>query len=212
MILLYSRHIGVHLLYNIMDMPALSKRDHITDVALNVFYKRGFHATGIEKIIQEAGVSKKTLYNHFKSKDELILAVLRKRDELFRNNFMRSVERLAKEPRNQLIAVFDVLNEWFNDKDFCGCMFINASAEFASHDDPCHIISKEHKRLMFEYVRGLAERAGAKNPSELSEQLNLLAEGATVNAHVCDDKDAAKKAKKMGKVFIDQALDQNGQT
>ncbi len=193
-----------------MDMPIPSKRDHITNIALDLFYKHGFHATGVEKIIQEAGVSKKTLYNHFKSKDELILAVLRKRDEMFRNNFMRSVERLAKEPRGQLIAVFDVLNEWFNDKDFCGCMFINASAEFANQDDPCHIISKEHKRLMFEYVRELAEKAGVKNPSELSEQLNLLVEGAIVNAHVCDNKEITKTAKKMAEVFIDQALDQKG--
>lgn len=178
------------------------KREQIITVALDLFYKDGFNATGVEKIRDAANVSKKTLYNHFKSKDELILTVLRRRDEEFRNNFMRAVERLSRSPAQRLEAVFDAAHEWFNSKNFYGCMFINASAEFTSADNPCHVASAEHKNLMFQYIKKLAEDAGAKNPAELSEQLNLLIEGATVQAHVCGDKKAALVAKKMGKVFI----------
>ena len=187
-------------------MPTPSKREQIIDVALNLFYQGGFTATGVDKITAESGVTKKTIYAHFKSKDELILATLRRRDEIFRNNFMRSVERLGKTPREQLDALFDTCDEWFNSKTFSGCMFINASAEFSAQDNPCHVVCAEHKRLMFEYVRSLAASAGAKNPSELSEELNFLIEGATVHAHVNGDKKAALKAKKMAQVFIDRAL------
>lgn len=183
-----------------------SKREQIVDVALNLFYQGGFNATGVDKITAESGVTKKTIYAHFKSKDELILATLRRRDEMFRNNFMRSVERLGKTPRERLDAVFDTIDEWFNSKTFSGCMFINASAEFSDQDNPCHLVCAEHKRLMFDYIRELSIHAGAKNPDELSEELNFLIEGATVQAHVCGDKKAGIKAKKMAQLFIDKAL------
>jgi AcrR family transcriptional regulator len=187
-----------------MSQP--SKREQIIDVALSLFYKDGFNATGVEKIREAANVSKKTLYNHFKSKDELILTVLRRRDEQFRNYFMRAVERLGITPTKRLEAIFDAADEWFNDKDFCGCMFINASAEFTDSENPCHIVAAEHVRLMTDYIKDLAEKAGAQNSEELAEQLFLLMSGATVKAHVSGDKSAAIKAKKMAKIFIEQSL------
>ena len=184
-------------------MPALSKRDIIVATALRLFYRHGFNATGIERIVKEAGVSKKTLYNHFKSKDELVLATLRQRDELFRNNLMRETERLGSTPRERLLSIFDVHHQWFQQKDFSGCMFINAAAEFSSHQDPNHIISAEHKRLVRDYIRGLAEQAGVNNAEVLSKQLNLLLEGAIVDAHVSGNSEAAIMAKAMASVFID---------
>ncbi|MEQ9071594.1 MAG: TetR/AcrR family transcriptional regulator, partial [Gimesia chilikensis] len=112
-------------------MPSPSKRDQIVDKALQLFYRQGFNGTGVDTIITEAGVSKKTLYSHFRTKDELILATLRKRDELFRNNLMRETERRTSDPRERLFAVFDFLTGWFHEEGFSGCMFINAAAEFA---------------------------------------------------------------------------------
>lgn len=188
-------------------MPAISKREQIITEALRLFYQNGFNATGVDRIITEAGVSKKTLYNHFRSKDELVLATLRKRDELFRNNLMRETERLASTPREQLLAVFDVVAEWFQEKGFSGCMFINAAAEFPDVQDPCRIVSAEHKRLVCEYIRGLAEQAGAKDPDGLSKQLNLLIEGAIVCTYVGADYEAAGRAKEMAKIFLQNALD-----
>lgn len=188
-------------------MPALSKREQIVTEALKLFYQNGFNATGVDRVIAEAGVSKKTLYNHFRSKDELILATLRKRDELFRNHLMRETERLASTPKAQLLAIFDVVEAWFHEKNFSGCMFINASAEFADANNPCHILCAEHKRLVCEYIRGLAAKAGVEDPKELSEQLNLLIEGAIVEAHVRGNKDSASRAKKMGEVLVNLALD-----
>ncbi|MGK0440771.1 MAG: AcrR family transcriptional regulator [Pseudohongiellaceae bacterium] len=187
-------------------MPALSKRDVIVSQALKLFYRDGFNATGVAGIIKEAGVSKKTLYNHFTSKHELVLATLRKRDELFRNNMMRETERLSSTPKERLLTIFDAHHQWFQEKEFSGCMFINASAEFSSHDDPCHMISTEHKRLVREYIRGQAEQAGAKDPELLAKQLNILLEGAIVDAHVSGNKDSALMAKEMAIVFVAKAM------
>ena len=188
-------------------MPAVSKREQVVTEALKLFYRDGFNATGVDRISAEAGVSKKTLYNHFKSKDELVLATLRKRDGLFRNRIMRETERLASTPRERLLAIFDAHDTWFKEKDFSGCMFINAAAEFSPHDDANHIVSAEHKRLVRDYIRELAEQAGAGDPQALAAQLHLLLEGAIVEAHVSGNKDAASLAKAMAAVIVAQVLD-----
>jgi len=161
----------------------------------------------VDRIIAEAKVSKKTLYSHFRTKDELILATLRKRDELFRNRMMRFTEGQADNPRDRLLAVFDFLADWFGDADFCGCMFINASAEFAEASNPSHMLSAEHKRLVADYLATQARLAGARDPRALSHELNLLMEGAIVYAHVMGDRDAAQRAKEMARLFIERQFD-----
>ena len=188
-------------------MPALSKREQIVTAALELFYRDGFNATGVDRISAEAGVSKKTLYNHFKSKEELVLATLRKRDGVFRNRILRETERLGSTPRDRLLAIFDAHGAWFQEKNFSGCMFINAAAEFSSQDDPNHLACAEHKRLVRDYLREIAEQAGARDPQALAAQLNLLLEGAIVEAHVSDNRDAASLARAMAAVFVAQACD-----
>ena len=179
-------------------MPASADpnpRDRLIDAALRLFNAGGFHASGIEAILAEAGVAKMTLYNHFTSKDDLILAALRRRDERFRHWFVRAVERRAETPAGRLLAAFDALGEWFAGADFHGCLFINASAEFGAADHPAHAAAAEHKRLIRRHVLGLAREAGATSPDALADQLMLLIEGAIVLAHVCGDRNAAATAK-----------------
>lgn len=182
-----------------------NRRDHLIDTALDLFYREGFHATGIDRILSKSGVAKMTLYNHFKSKDELILAALRRRDETFRNWFMRAVERRARSPRERLLALFDVLGDWTREPGFSGCMFINAAAEYGDCDHPVHAIAAEHKRLMIAYIRGLAEQAGADAPERLAERLDLLMEGVIVIAQLCGKADAADTARGAAEVLIREA-------
>ncbi|MGD8326911.1 MAG: TetR family transcriptional regulator [Sphingomonadales bacterium] len=174
---------------------ASMKRDHLINTALQMFCEYGFHATGVDKIIEQAGVARMTLYKHFKSKDELILATLRRHDEELRNWFMRRVEHLGDTAKARLLCIFDVLDEWFNSEDFTGCMFINASAEYPLPQDPIHRAAREHKILTFEFIRDLAKEAGAEDPDSLAYTLTLIAEGSMVMAYVADDKEAAIKAK-----------------
>ena len=183
-----------------------SKRDELVRKALKVFYRDGFGATGMDKLVKETGISKTSMYKHFRSKDDLILAVLRLRDENFRNTFVRRVEELAKTPRDRLLATFDALGEWFAQKDFRSCMFIKAASEYQDKAHPIHAASAEHKRLLFAYVRDLAKKAGANKPDALARQLMLLKEGAIVTAHMQGPKGVAKNAKAAAEVLLRAAI------
>jgi len=192
------------------NMPK-SRRDDLVETALKLFYAGGFKATGIDKILEESGVAKMTLYNHFRSKDELILAVLHRRDEQFRNWMMGEMDKVSADPRARLLAMFDALETWFEGRafkglGFHGCAFINAAGEFGDHAHPAHRAAAEHKRSILKYLERLCSEAGAPDPAKLAEQLALLKEGAIATAHVRCMPDAAQIAKEMAARMIDAAL------
>ena len=163
-------------------MPRPSKKEHLVDTAVKLFGRDGFHATGIDKILQEAGVARMTLYKHFRSKDELILATLRRRDEQFRIWFKSTIEKTGGTPAERLLASFDALDEWFAGRAFAGvpftgCSFINATAEFSEANHPVHQLAAEHKRLMLEYLRLLASSADARDPDGLAWAIPFCMKG-----------------------------------
>lgn len=187
-------------------MATVSKRDQLIDTALDLFYRDGFNATGIEKILAEANVSKMTLYKHFKSKEELIQTALRLRDERFREWLMNYVESNAATPRDRLLALFDAHFEWFSQANFRGCMFLNASAEFAGNTRSIAAIADEHKRLLASYIRGLASAAKAGNPDRVADWLMILLDGAISTALVSEDPTNANKAKTAAEILLDTEL------
>lgn len=179
-----------------------SKRDQLIESAIELFNREGFHATGVDAIAEHSGVSKMTLYAHFRSKDELILAALRRRDEQERNRIIREVERRSADPRERILAIFDILGDWFQDGGFRGCMFINATAEYTGSESAIHRAAAEHKRLFFSYLRKLCEEAGASNPEDLAEQIFLVMEGAIVTALVRGSADSAQRARRSAEVLL----------
>lgn len=183
-----------------------SKRDELVQSALKIFYEGGFNAIGMDRIAAETGVSKTSIYKHFRTKDDLILATLRLRDEQFRNWLVRRVEALASEPPQRLLAVFDALKEWLTEPGFKGCMFVKASAEFQDRANPIHAAAAEHKRLLQLYLEKLAERAGARKPAELAVHLQLVSEGAISIAHLHDPRLAADAARTVARVLINAEL------
>jgi len=183
-----------------------SKRDELVQRALKTFYQGGFHAIGMDKLAKETGVSKTAIYKHFRTKEDLILATLRLRDEQFRNWLMRRVGALASEPRAQLIAVFDALGEWFEEADFRSCMFVKASSEYQDRSHPIHATSAEHKRLLLIYFTELARNAGAKDPEPLARELLVVKEGAIVLAHLFDPGEVANDARRAALRIIEAAL------
>lgn len=182
------------------DYPKPAQR--LVETALRLFYRNGFHATGIDTVLAKAGVSKMTLYNHFGSKDGLILAALRLRDARWRAWFTEHVESHAESPEDRLAATFDALDEWVNSRDFFGCMFINASAEYLQRKDPVRTAAAEHKRLVLQFIAGLTEAAGFKDSQQLARQIFLLNEGVIVDAHVSKNHDAATAAKAAAKALF----------
>jgi len=179
---------------------ASPKRDHLVSTALALFNRQGYRATGIDTILAESGVAKMTLYNHFKSKDELIIAALSKRDEVFRVWMRSAMSRLLKQQKGdprlaKLLAFFDALNEWFNSDTFCGCNFINASIEFKRKDDPIHAAAAAHKKLGIQMLQEFLAELPLDNAHHVAKQVHMLIEGAIVMAITLDDKSTALLAK-----------------
>jgi len=188
-----------------------SRRDHLVETALDLFYRHGFRATGIDFVLGESGVAKKTLYTHFSSKDELIVAALRKRDEDFMAKLRTAIARLAPrqdgDPRiSRVLAFFDGLDEWFHSDSFNGCTFINAAGEFTRSDDPIHRVCAEHKQRVLETLEALLADIPGDDRATLARELALLADGAIVRAHTAGDRDAARIAKGMARRLLNGYL------
>ncbi|MGI9490032.1 MAG: TetR/AcrR family transcriptional regulator [Geminicoccaceae bacterium] len=183
----------------------MSRRDDLVATAVKLFRKNGYHATGVDKILSESGVSKPTLYRHFDSKDDLIVAALKKWDIDCRAWLIGAMEERGDTPRDRLLALFDVLHDWFDDSDFQGCMFINATVEFADQDNPIHLVAREHKQTFAAQIRDIVASARAKDPADVTSALMLLMEGAIVTAHIYGKNEAAKRAKAIARTILAEA-------
>jgi AcrR family transcriptional regulator len=182
-------------------------RERIVLTAIDLFYRHGFNAVGLDRILDVAGATKTTFYKHFASKDELIVAAVKRRDEWESQAWERAIRKLAgDDPKGQLLAVFDVLDAWFNDPDFRGCMFINAATEFPNPHDPVHQAAAEHKRAARDVFAGLAARAGARDPGAFADAYTLIFEGTLVLRQVHDRDDAARLARPVVAALVEQHL------
>ena len=114
------------------------------------------------------------------------------------------MEELADTPQQQLIAMFDALEEWFDEAGFKGCMFVKASSEYQNVGHPIHQQSADHKRMLERHIIGLAEKAGLINPDALARQLLLLKEGAIVTAHLGHTDNPAEDAKAAAILLVDK--------
>jgi len=186
-------------------MKRAQKRDHLIEVATELFNRCGYHASGIDRVIAEAGVAKTTLYRHFRTKEDLIVAVLQRIDAQYRERLRAAVDRLAGEPKQKLLASFDVLEDWFRGNSFYGCPFMSAASEYNVRTSPVFQVVMLHKRLMIAYFEELARAAGLDEPARIGEEINLLHEGATAVAQVNGDPSTARRAKAMAARMIDAA-------
>ncbi|WP_412538200.1 helix-turn-helix domain-containing protein [Longispora sp. K20-0274] len=156
-------------------------RDRLLDTAERLFYAEGIRAVGVERILAESGVGRASLYRHFPGKDDLVLAVLRRRDAEWRQWLADAVDASGAGPAGRPLAVFDALAERFARADFRGCAFINTIVEAADPDSPAHRVADEHKRAVTAYLEELLVSAGHPD-RELAEQFTLLVDGALVTA------------------------------
>lgn len=176
--------------------PAETGRDRLLASGIELFYRHGFQAVGLDQVIDHAGVTKTTFYKHFEGKDDFVLACVETRDLWEMQSWERAAHTLAgDDPRAQLLAFFDVLDIWFNDADFRGCMFVNAAAEFADRRDPIHRAAAQHKLKSREYFRSLAARAGAADPDAFADEFTILLDGTLILRHVYNRDDAASAAR-----------------
>jgi AcrR family transcriptional regulator len=182
-----------------------TKRDQLIETAWKLFYRDGYHATGIDRILAEAQVAKMTLYHHFRSKEELILAVLEKRDHMTFESLTQFLDTKKRTPRKRLEAVFDWLVAWIGSKEFRGCAFLKAMAEYQNLDDPIHQAALAHKAALTAEIRHLVAAAGLARSKNLPQQLSLLLEGAIVQAHAAGTVTPALRAREAAKTLIKAA-------
>jgi AcrR family transcriptional regulator len=170
-------------------------RQRILEAADRLFYQEGVRAVGIDRIIAEAGVAKMSLYKHFPSKDDLILAVLQYREVGVLEFFRSAMERHGKKTNNSLRAFFAALKECFETPGFRGCAFQNAAVELADPAHPCAQFVRGHKRRFSEFLRGLVEETVGKAAARVAPAVALLVEGAVVTAVIQGTPDAADVAR-----------------
>lgn len=189
-----------------MQQPP-STRDRLIEVGLDLFYQHGFHAVGLDLIIERVGTTKTTFYKYFESKEALALACIRFRDERWRARFPRLLrERAGPDPIDQLHEVFNLWREWFSDVHFNGCIFIHACSEFPSPHDPCHIAASGNVNALRDIIAGLADQAGLHDPEGFAEQYKLLMEGAIVVEVIDRKNEAASTAAKIAAALIERAM------
>jgi len=186
-------------------MKRAEKRDHLINTAAELFNRLGYHAAGVDHVIAEAGIAKTTLYRHFVSKEELIVVVLRRIDEKFREDMRQAVNSLAQEPAQKILATFDFLEDWFQNTSFYGCPFMGAAGEYGERSSPVFQEAMMHKRLMMAYFEELARAAQLEDPERVAEEINLLQEGAIAVAHITGESSAAGKAKAVAARLIERA-------
>jgi len=172
-------------------------RERLIDEAMDLFYTHGIHAVGLDQILGRVGVTKTTFYNHFESKDELAVAAINLRDQRELEALHEAVvARAGDDPHASMLAVFEAVDEWFTGRDYNGCIFINACAEFPSRHDPVHIAARAHWDTAKSVLREWAAAAGARDPDALAAELALLLQGAFTQRLVEGADDAAKIARR----------------
>jgi AcrR family transcriptional regulator len=169
-------------------------RQRILETADRLFYQEGLRAVGIDRIISEAGVAKMSLYKHFPSKDDLILAVLKHREESVLAYFRSALERHGKKLKNRLRAFFAALKDFFESPGFRGCPFQNAVVELADLAHPGAAFARGHKQRFSEFLRGLVEETVGKAAAKAAPAVAILVEGAIMTAVIQGDSAAADVA------------------
>ena len=178
-------------------------RERILDTAYELFSRHGTRAVGVDRIIAECGIAKMTLYRNFASKDDLILAFLDRRDELWTRAWLQAeAERRGATPAERLLAIFDTFEGWFAREDFEGCSFINVMLEVVEPESPVRQATVAHLEAIRGFVRGLAEQAGIEDADAFARQWHILMKGSIVSAAEGDLK-AASRAKELGVLLLE---------
>lgn len=178
-------------------------REKLLHAALELFYTRGFHAVGIDNIIGAVGVTKTTFYKHFESRDELVLEAVRLRNDWETATFEAALRAKAgHDPRAMLLAMFDVLDDWFSGEDYRGCIFMSACAEFPSRTHPVHAEAAGHFTASEEGIASIAKAAGARDPASLARLWVMLMQGAVALRQTVGDDGAARRAKAVAEAHL----------
>jgi AcrR family transcriptional regulator len=177
-------------------------RDRILDAAYDLFSRNGIQAVGIDAVISTSGVARQTLYRHFASKQDLVLAFLERREQEWTRRWLEGeVTQRAGDPESRLLAIFDVFDAWFRRDDFEGCSFINVMLEHPDPADPVHRASVSYLAGIRGFLEGLAREAGIPDAQDFAREWHILMKGSIVAAAEGAEH-AARRAKRIGVLLL----------
>jgi AcrR family transcriptional regulator len=173
--------------------------------ACDLFSRDGVQAVSVDAIVERSGVARQTMYRHFASKQDLVLAFLERREELWTRQWLQAeVVRRATDPRDRLLAIFDVFDGWFRAPDFEGCSFINVMLEHPDAHDPVHRAAVAYLAGIRSFIESLARQAGIPGAEAFARQWHILMKGSIVAAAE-GDQDAALRARQIAAGLLDHA-------
>ncbi|PHR93004.1 MAG: hypothetical protein COA69_06720 [Robiginitomaculum sp.] len=188
-------------------MKKQPRKDHLLDVASALFNQYGFHQTGIDLIMKQSGVSKTTMYKYFKTKEDLILEILKRRSATLQEALMSRIKTAQDENPDRpayasIPIIFDATEEWIKSGEFYGCNFVRAASEYTQNDDPIRAYAVQHKANIQAFVLSLLADHPCSNHDDLAGQIVLLLDGAVVSAQVRNDANAVQKAKAILSILL----------
>ena len=183
--------------------PESAARERVIDTAYELFSRRGIRGVGIEEVIARAGVAKATLYRHFPSKDDLVLAFLERREQRWTHGLVEAeARRRGNSPDEQLLAIFDVFDDWFRGEAFDTCSFINVLLELGP-EHPAGRASIDHLSNIRAVVQELAGQAGLRDTEAFARSWHILMKGSIIAAAE-GDLDAAGRARAMASDLLER--------
>lgn len=169
----------------------ISVEEKILQTARRLFCQVGIHATGIARIIEESGVSRRSLYTHYGSKENLLKAVFEAEANIWFRWFDCDLPQMECSPTERILALFDLMRDWFDSKNFYGCVFINAVAEHEKSYGWIQEVANSHREKITAKLQAMVAASGAQDPEMVTEKLNLLIDGTIVTAMVTANSEIA---------------------
>ena len=173
----------------------ISVKEKILQTARRLFCQVGFHATGITRILDESGVSRRSLYTHYGSKENLLKAVFQEEANIWFCWFNYDLPQMECSPSERILMLFDLMQDWFDSEDFFGCVFINAVAEHEKSNGWIQEVASNYRDEISAKFQEMVAESGVKDPETVTEKLNLLIDGAIVGAMITGNGEIAQIGK-----------------
>ncbi|WP_281309934.1 TetR/AcrR family transcriptional regulator [Flavobacterium flavigenum] len=181
------------------------KRDKMIKSAYDIFYKNGFHATGVDAIVESTGISKRTLYKHFESKEGLIIAAVNYYHKITYGAITDYIEKSAVDKSvDKALMIFDFLKELVDAGNLDGCFAMNAKTEYAHKAAEIESACDDHTNSLIVLIEKYLSEAKIKESKLLSIQIIMLFEGAILRSKGTESSLPIKLAKSAAKVLCSQ--------
>lgn len=180
-------------------------RERLLSAGADLFLEQGIHAVSVDALADEAGVTKRTVYQHFPGKDALVAQALEQRGQVWRAWFDAELDRRGATPEQQVLAMFDVVADEISAGDYRGCRFVNAAAELPDPAHPARAVASAHKAAVYALIARRVAQLEAPQPELLARQLKVLLEGAITTALVDPDPQAARDARLAAATLLTHA-------